>query len=252
MKTLSALLLGLVLTLGLAFAQDTGGATGGSTGGSETGGMSSMDDSTGGSSTGGATGGSETGGASGQSIADIVSGDSQFSTLLDALSAAGLAEEFSSGGPYTVFAPTNEAFSALPSSELDAILGDLDQLANLLQNHVVSGAYTAEEITGFPEVLMLNGQTLSISTSGGSATIGDATITSTDIQASNGVIHVIDTVLLPSGAGGQTGGSSTGGSDTGGHDGRQCNGRQRQRQRLNTGSFLEEAYVGLVQRTLLH
>ena len=214
MKRLSILFLGLALTLGLALAQDTGGETGGSTTGgmSETGGSSTGGSSTGGSSTGGETGGSQ----SGQSIADIVSGDSQFSTLLDALTAAGLAEEFSSGGPYTVFAPTNEAFEALPSDELNAILGDLDQLANLLQNHVVSGEYPASEVTGFSEVLMLNGQTLPISTSSGSPMIGDATITSTDITASNGVIHVIDTVLLPSSAGSSTGGSSTGGSSTGG------------------------------------
>lgn len=224
MKTLLTLLLGLVVTLGLAFAQDTGGATGGSTGGA-TGGMSSMDDSTGGSATGGsetggATGGSETGGSSALSdesgsIAGVLSGDPQFSILVQALSAAGLVEELSSGS-FTVFAPTDEAFSALPSGELDAVLSDLGQLSNLLQNHVVSGEYGASEVTGFSEVLMLNGQTLPISTSGGSAMIGDATITSTDVQASNGVIHVIDTVLLPSSAGGQTGGSSTGGSDTGG------------------------------------
>lgn len=209
MKTLSALLLGLVITLGLAFAQDTGGATGGITGGS-----------TGGATGGSATGGSETGGSSALSdesgsIAGVLSGDPQFSVLVQALSAAGLEEELASGS-YTVFAPTDEAFSALPSGELDAVLSDLDQLANLLQNHVVSGEYGASEITGFSEVLMLNGQTLPISTSGGNAMIGDATITSTDVQASNGVIHVIDTVLLPSSAGGQTGGSSTGGSDTGG------------------------------------
>ncbi len=206
MNKLSVLLLGLALTLGLALAQDTGGMTGGgSTGGGMTGG-----DSTGGSETGGMTGG-----AGGQTIADIVSSDSQFSTLLDALNAAGLAEELSSGS-FTVFAPTNEAFEALPSEELNAILNDLDQLANLLQNHVVSGVYPASEITGFSEVLMLNGQELSISTSGGSPMIGDATITETDIQASNGVIHVIDAVLLPSSMGSQTGGSATGGSETGG------------------------------------
>ena len=234
MKRLLALSLGLALTLGLALAQDTGGsATGGvsETGGSATGGVSETGGSatggaseTGGSSTGGsATGGGETGGSqSGQSIADIVSGDSQFSTLLDALTAAGLAEEFTSGGPYTVFAPTNEAFEALPSGELDAILGDLDQLANLLQNHVVSGEYPASEVTGFSEVLMLNGQELPISTSGGSPMIGDANITSTDITASNGVIHVIDTVLLPSSTGGSsTGGSTGGGSATGGSTGGQ-------------------------------
>ena len=220
MKRLSTLLLGLVLTLGLALAQDTGGATGGSgTGGGETGGTSDTGgSSTGGSSTGGSsTGGSETGGAGGQTIADIVSGDSQFSTLLDAINAAGLAEELSSGS-FTVFAPTNEAFEALPSEDLNAILGDLDQLTNLLQNHIVSGEYPASDITGFSEVLVLNGQTLPISTSGGTPTIGDAGITSTDIQASNGVIHVIDAVLLPSSAGGQTGGSDTGGASTGGGD----------------------------------
>ena len=219
MKRLSVLLLGLALTLGLALAQDTGGTSGGaSTGGVSGGAMSSE---TGGSS----TGGSETGGGTSLSeesgsVADIVASDPQFSTLLQAVSAAGLAEELSSGGPYTVFAPTNDAFSALPSTDLDAVLSDVEQLTDLLQNHIVSGAYPSTDISGFSNVLMLSGQELPVSVSGSTVMVGDATVTSADIQATNGVIHVIDTVLLPSSmesqTGGSTGGSSTGGSATGG------------------------------------
>ena len=242
---LSVLLLGLALTLGLAFAQDTGGATGGSTGGGMTGGDSTggsmsggMSDATGGSSTGGAstggsatggasTGGSETGGAStggstslseeSGSIADIVAGDPQFSTLLQAVSAAGLAEELSSDGPYTVLAPTNDAFSALSSDELDALLSNPEELATILQNHIISGEYSASDLAGFPSALTLTGEELSIQSDGsGGFTIGGASVESADVQATNGLIHVIDTVIMPSSTGGQTGGSSTGGSETGG------------------------------------
>ena len=242
---LSVLLLGLALTLGLAFAQDTGGATGGSTGGGMTGGDSTggsmsggMSDATGGSSTGGAstggsatggasTGGSETGGAStggstslseeSGSIADIVAGDPQFSTLLQALSAAGLAEELSSGGPYTVLAPTNDAFSALSSDELDSLLSNPQELADILQNHVISGEYDSSQLAGFPAALTLTGEELSIQSDGsGGFTIGGASVESADVQATNGLIHVIDTVILPSSMDSQTGGSSTGGSATGG------------------------------------
>ena len=247
MKKISMLFLGFAVVLGLAFAQ-TGGVTGGATGGatgvvtedSATGGAMTggMMDSTGGASTGGATGGmtsgatggstggttggatggSETGGVSlaeeSGSIADIVSSDPQFSTLLQALSAAGLAEELASGGPYTVLAPTNDAFDALPSGELDTLLSNPAQLADILQNHVISGEYDSSQLAGLPAALALTGNELSIQSDGsGGLTVGGANVESADIQATNGIIHVIDSVILPSSSD-QTGGSSTGGSAT--------------------------------------
>ena len=254
MKKISILLLGFAVVLGLAFAQ-TGGVTGGSTGGmaedSDTGGAMTggMMDSTGGATggstggmmdatggatggttggaTGGSTGGSETGGVSlaeeSGSVADIVSSDPQFSILLQALSAAGLAEELASGGPYTVLAPTNDAFDALPSGELDTLLSNPAQLADILQNHVISGEYDSSQLAGLPAALALTGNELSIQSDGsGGLTVGGANVESADIQATNGIIHVIDSVILPSSTDGQTGGSSTGsstgGSTTGGSD----------------------------------
>ena len=233
MRKLSILLLGFAVVLGLAFAQ-TGGVTGGSTGGatggltedSDTGGAmtggtmdstggatggstGSMMDATGGT-TGGATGGSETGGVSlaeeSGSVADIVSSDPQFSILLQALSAAGLAEELASGGPYTVLAPTNDAFNALPSGELDTLLSNPAQLADILQNHVISGEYGSSQLAGLPAALALTGNELSIQSDGsGGLTVGGANVESADIQATNGIIHVIDSVILPSSTDGPDG-----------------------------------------------
>ena len=262
MKKLSILLLGFAVMLGLAFAQtggvtggSTGGATGGltedsDTGGAMTGGMmdstggatggstGGMMDATGGASTGGAvggatggatggsTGGSETGGVGlsdeSGNITDIIAGDPQFSTLSQALTAAGLTEELADQGPYTLLAPTNDAFDALPSGELDSLLSNPAQLADILQNHVISGEYSSSQLAGFPAALTLTGNELSIQSDGsGGFTIGGANVESADVQATNGTIHVIDSVILPSSSD-QTGGSSTGGatggSTTGGSD----------------------------------
>ena len=201
-----------------ALTQSGGMMSGGMmSGGSMSGGSGGMLGSTMSSASGGMSGGAMSGGSmsggsqGGQSIAALVSGNSQFSTLLTALNAAGLTEEFTTGGPYTVFAPTNAAFNKLPSSELNAILGNLSELTNLLQNHVISGTYNQPELGKLPAALMLNGKELPLSTSGGNLTIGGVTVTSTPIQASNGVIYPIDTVLLPAGLGAQSGGTSSGG-----------------------------------------
>ena len=136
-------------------------------------------------------------------IADIVADSPDFSTLLTAVGEAGLAETLSGDGPFTVFAPTDEAFAALPAGTLDTLLkpANQDQLAAILTYHVVPAEVMAADITP-GEVTTVNGATFTVSTDGGSVVITDgegneATVTRTDIVTSNGVIHVIDSVLLP-------------------------------------------------------
>ncbi|MBB6017856.1 fasciclin domain-containing protein [Deinococcus radiopugnans] len=134
---------------------------------------------------------------SGNTIAAIVSNDPNFSTLLAAVKAAGLVETLSSPGPFTVFAPTNAAFAKIPQADLNALLNDPAALKSVLLYHVVPGKVTASQVTGLTSATTVNGADLNISTSGGMVMINDATVTKADIMASNGVIHVIDTVLMP-------------------------------------------------------
>jgi uncharacterized surface protein with fasciclin (FAS1) repeats len=130
-------------------------------------------------------------------IAGIVANDPNFSTLLAAVKAAGLVETLSSPGPFTVFAPTNAAFAKIPEADLNALLNDPAQLKAVLLYHVVPGKVTASQVTGLTSATTVNGADLNISTSGGMVMINDATVTKADVMASNGVIHVIDTVLMP-------------------------------------------------------
>jgi len=123
--------------------------------------------------------------------------------LLTAVGEAGLAETLSGDGPFTVFAPTDDAFAALPQGTLGTLLkpANRDQLSAILTYHVVPAEVMAADVTS-GEVTTVNGATFTVSTGGGSVVITDgqgneATVTQTDIVASNGVIHVIDSVLLP-------------------------------------------------------
>jgi uncharacterized surface protein with fasciclin (FAS1) repeats len=133
----------------------------------------------------------------GNTIAGIVSNDPNFSTLLAAVKAAGLVETLSGPGPFTVFAPTNAAFAKIPQDQLNALLNDPAQLKSVLLYHVVPGRVTAAQVTGLSSATTVNGADLNVSTSGGMVMINDATVTQTNINASNGIIHVIDTVLMP-------------------------------------------------------
>ncbi|SMB78338.1 fasciclin domain-containing protein [Deinococcus hopiensis] len=134
---------------------------------------------------------------SGNTIAAIVSNDPNFSTLLSAVQAAGLVGTLSSAGPYTVFAPTNAAFAKVPAGQLQALLNNREQLRALLLYHVVPGRVAAAQVKGLSSATTAQGGTLNVSTMGGKVMINDATVTRADIRASNGVIHVIDTVLMP-------------------------------------------------------
>lgn len=132
-----------------------------------------------------------------KNIVEIASGDPQFSTLVTAVKAAGLVETLSAAGPYTVFAPTNEAFAKLPAGTLDSLLADPAKLKSVLTYHVVSGDVKAADVVKLTSSGTVNGKTLPIVVDGSTVKVGAATVTKTDIAATNGTVHVIDTVLVP-------------------------------------------------------
>jgi uncharacterized surface protein with fasciclin (FAS1) repeats len=120
-----------------------------------------------------------------------------FTTLAKAIEAAGLVETLKGEGPFTVFAPTDEAFAKLPAGALDSLLADKEKLAKVLTYHVVPGKVTSGDVAALTSAKTVNGGELAVAAANGKVTIGGATVTQADIAASNGVIHVIDTVLLP-------------------------------------------------------
>jgi uncharacterized surface protein with fasciclin (FAS1) repeats len=120
-----------------------------------------------------------------------------FKTLVAAVQAAGLVETLKGTGPFTVFAPTDEAFAKLPAGTVEALLQDKEKLAAILTYHVVAGKVMAADAVKLTEAKTVNGASAKISVMGGTPMIGNAHIVQTDIVASNGVIHVIDTVILP-------------------------------------------------------
>lgn len=130
----------------------------------------------------------------GQTVVGVAESTPDFSTLLNALDAAGLTETLQGSGPFTIFAPTNDAFAKLSDEELSALLEDRDALERVLTYHVVPGSFTTSDITAemtaFPT---LEGSDLPITQDG----VGNATVTAVNIPASNGVVFAIDTVLTP-------------------------------------------------------
>jgi uncharacterized surface protein with fasciclin (FAS1) repeats len=132
-------------------------------------------------------------------IVDIAAGSDDFSTLVAAVSAASLVDTLKSDGPFTVFAPTNAAFAALPAGTVESLLlpENKDKLVAILTYHVVPGAVTSDQLAGQRlNVTTVQGDDVHIDGTDG-VTVNDATATAADIIASNGVIHVIDSVLLP-------------------------------------------------------
>ena len=119
-----------------------------------------------------------------------------FTTLLAAAEAAGLVETLKGDGPFTVCAPTDEAFAALPEGTVEGLLEDTEQLTAILTYHVVPGMVMSGDLTDGMMADTVNGAQVEISTEGG-VMVNDATVTTPDIAASNGVIHVIDSVLMP-------------------------------------------------------
>jgi uncharacterized surface protein with fasciclin (FAS1) repeats len=132
-----------------------------------------------------------------KTIVEVAASDPQFSTLVDLVQKAGLAETLSSGS-YTVFAPTNAAFAKVPKSTLDALAADPDQLRAVLTYHVAPGRLTAAKVVRRTRIKTVNGASIRVRVRGSRVFLNRTTrVTKTNVRASNGVIHVIDRVLLP-------------------------------------------------------
>jgi len=129
-------------------------------------------------------------------IVDIAASNPDFSTLVAAVKAAGLVDALSGDGPLTVFAPTNAAFDALPEGTVEALLADITKLTEILTYHVVAGNAHSTTLAAGP-VETLNGASVEISTTDGGVMVNDANVVAADILANNGIIHVLDAVILP-------------------------------------------------------
>lgn len=135
-----------------------------------------------------------------KTIVETAIGNKDFSTLVAAVKAAGLVETLNGDGPFTVFAPTNEAFDKLGKETINAVLKDKEKLTAILTAHVVKGNVMAADVVKLDgkTVKTIQGTQYKVGVDGKTVKIGDATVKVTDIKCKNGVIHVIDTVLMPS------------------------------------------------------
>ena len=131
-----------------------------------------------------------------KNIVEIAAGFDQFKTLVAAVKAAGLVETLQGAGPFTVFAPTDDAFAKLPAGTVEGLLQDLPKLNRVLTYHVVAGKVMAKDVAGVKSAKTVEGGELRVDANHG-VKINNATVTKADVEASNGVIHVIDTVLIP-------------------------------------------------------
>ena len=132
-------------------------------------------------------------------IVGVASSAGTFNTLLAAAKAAGLVDTLQSDGPFTVFAPTDEAFAKLPEGTVESLLENPDQLRQVLLYHVVPGRVMAADVVSLDSATTAQGSDIQIMLADGSVRINNANVTATDIETSNGVIHVIDTVIIPRG-----------------------------------------------------
>jgi len=130
-------------------------------------------------------------------IVDTAVAAGDFNTLVTAVKAAGLVETLKGEGPFTVFAPTDAAFAKVPTETLNALLADKAALANVLTYHVVAGKVMAADVVKLTSAETVQGQAVSIEVKDGKVYVDGAQVVTTDIKASNGVIHVIDAVILP-------------------------------------------------------
>ena len=133
----------------------------------------------------------------GKTIVEIAAGAEDFSTLVAAVKAAGLVDVLSSKGPFTVFAPTNEAFAKLPEGTVESLLKpeNKDKLIAVLKYHVVPGKVMAKDVVKVDSAKTAQGSSVTVTVEGKTVKVDNATVVKTDIEASNGVIHVIDTVI---------------------------------------------------------
>jgi uncharacterized surface protein with fasciclin (FAS1) repeats len=130
-------------------------------------------------------------------IVDIAVEDGRFTTLVAAVQAAGLVDTLKGDSPFTVFAPTDDAFDKLPAGTVEALLNDIPTLTDILLYHVVPGKVMAADVVNLSSAETVLGQSVTISVMGGTVMVDDAQVIIPDVEASNGVIHVIDSVLLP-------------------------------------------------------
>ena len=132
-------------------------------------------------------------------IVDTAVAAGSFKTLATALTEAGLIDTLKSAGPFTVFAPTDEAFAKIPKAKLDTLLKDKAALTKVLTYHVVKGSVMADQVVKMngKSVATVEGSTVKIGVKGGKVMVNNANVVKTDIACSNGVIHVIDTVIMP-------------------------------------------------------
>ncbi len=134
----------------------------------------------------------------GKDIVDTAVESGSFTTLVAAVEAAGLVETLKGEGPFTVFAPTDAAFDALPEGTVESLLEDTDALTSILTYHVVPGSVMSGDLSDGMTAETVEGSEIEISISDDTVMVNDATVTTADIEASNGVIHVIDAVIMPS------------------------------------------------------
>ena len=130
-------------------------------------------------------------------IVDTAVGAGNFNTLVTALKEAGLVDTLKGEGPFTVFAPSDDAFAKIPADQLNALLGDKEKLTAVLTYHVVPGKVMASEVVKLDSAKTVQGQSVGIKVEDGSVFVDGAKVSTADIETSNGVIHVIDTVIMP-------------------------------------------------------
>ncbi len=130
-------------------------------------------------------------------ILDVATSSGSFKTFTKAISTAGLSETLKGKGPFTVFAPSDEAFAKLPSSTVESLLKDPSRLKSVLNYHIAQGRFTANDLKKITSVKTLEGQNLKLEAANGRITVNGARVTQPNIEASNGVIHTIDSVIMP-------------------------------------------------------
>lgn len=132
-------------------------------------------------------------------IVDLAAGNDNLKTLVAAVKAGGLVDVLKSDGPFTVFAPTDQAFAALPEGTLDSLLKpeNKDQLASILKYHVVAGKVKSSDLSNGQKAATVQGEKVGVSIKNGKVKIDDAQVVMADVEAKNGIVHVIDKVILP-------------------------------------------------------
>ena len=130
-------------------------------------------------------------------VVNVAANAGQFNTLIKAVQTAGLQSALKGEGPFTILAPTDDAFAALPPATLQALLDNPEELAKILKHHVISGKAPASKVVSATELTTLNNSDVKVKAMDGKVMLGEAKVLKTDIMADNGVIHVIDKVLIP-------------------------------------------------------